>query len=790
MGSLTLIVSDDDSGGSGTSRVTFAAVAGTVYRIAVDGYGGATGSITLTYSIPAPPDYSVSTGGGIMTVTDLTGGSDTLAISEPSAGNILFAAPGRNFSVNGGPSIPGDSGSLSRTGITSIVVNAGAGADIINVGAFTGTLPPLTINGGTGDDAVNFNGDITFAANASLDVDLQNDDAAPGADTVVIGLNTHLIASGTGSITIKASKNVDMNPSGLAGSATLQTVNGDITIEANQQAVQSAGTFYGFSTEPLNASSNFIKATGTGNVTIKGRGAVGGASVPGISILNTTVSTNTGALTLIGNGGDNTFDQNNGVQVHVGAIVETTGGGAITITGAGGSGALPRGMGVRVLLGGIVRNTGAGSITLNGTAGTAPLGVLNYGVSLDSTSSVTSSGSGPITINATAGPSGTPLVPAFKTVTSTNRVGFDGVNTYSGNIIINADSMDIANAVIRTTGSATLRQKTTGTLINLGAADVFTGSPLTLGLTDAELDQVTAGTVQIGDSSSGAITVSAAITRPSSTNVALQSADNIVLNPGTLNTGGGYLVFFTYGSVQPITSGTEATTSATGVLGFGGGTNLALAIAGTTVDSGYHQLNVAGLVNLTGPPNLVLSGSYVPVAGNSFILVNNDGTDAITGAFNGRAEGSTFTFNGVPMKITYTGGTGNDVVITALTALENWRQTYFGSPANSGNGADAFDFDKDGILNLAEFGFGLNPTQNSAGLLPRPQKIGSNFVATFTQPAGVSGITYGAEWSTTLQAGSWTAIPDTGSGSTHTFSIAIGTAKKLFMRLNVTNPNP
>ena len=93
-------------------------------------------------------------------------------------------------------------------------------------------------------------------------------------------------------------------------------------------------------------------------------------------------------------------------------------------------------------------------------------------------------------------------------------------------------------------------------------------------------------------------------------------------------------------------------------------------------------------------------------------------------------------------------------------------------------------------MNLLKFAFGLNPTLSNAGPIPEPQRTGTNFVASFTQPAGVSGITCGAEWSTTLQAGSRTAIPDTGFGSTHTFSIAIGAAKKLFMRLNVTNPNP
>ena len=122
------------------------------------------------------------------------------------------------------------------------------------------------------------------------------------------------------------------------------------------------------------------------------------------------------------------------------------------------------------------------------------------------------------------------------------------------------------------------------------------------------------------------------------------------------------------------------------------------------------------------------------------------------------------------------------------TAIESWRQTYFNSPDDIGNGGNTFDFDHDGIVNLTEFAFGMNPTQPDVSLLPRPQRIGSNFVASFNQPAGVADIIYGAEWSTTLLPGSWTAIPDTGTGSQHIFSTPIGANTKMFMRLNVTSP--
>jgi hypothetical protein len=44
---LTQIASDDDGGGDGTSKLTFSAIVGTSYQIAVDGYGGAGGVIIL-----------------------------------------------------------------------------------------------------------------------------------------------------------------------------------------------------------------------------------------------------------------------------------------------------------------------------------------------------------------------------------------------------------------------------------------------------------------------------------------------------------------------------------------------------------------------------------------------------------------------------------------------------------------------------------------------------------------------------------------------------------------------
>ncbi|MES2923630.1 MAG: hypothetical protein V4819_18890 [Verrucomicrobiota bacterium] len=118
--------------------------------------------------------------------------------------------------------------------------------------------------------------------------------------------------------------------------------------------------------------------------------------------------------------------------------------------------------------------------------------------------------------------------------------------------------------------------------------------------------------------------------------------------------------------------------------------------------------------------------------------------------------------------------------------LEAWRLTHFGSTSNSGDGADLNDFDMDGLPNLVEFAFGFDPKENSAGQLAAPQNYGNNRVISFTQPPGINGITYGAEWSSNLLPGSWNPITDTAAPPQHTFSVPIDTHPNLYLRLKVT----
>ena len=117
-------------------------------------------------------------------------------------------------------------------------------------------------------------------------------------------------------------------------------------------------------------------------------------------------------------------------------------------------------------------------------------------------------------------------------------------------------------------------------------------------------------------------------------------------------------------------------------------------------------------------------------------------------------------------------------------AVDVWRQRYFGTAANAGPGADLNDFDKDGVVNFAEFGFGLDPTLPSRAPLPQ-YAPGEAFFA-FNTPEGVSGITYRAEWSPDLVQ--WFPITNTGVAPANRFSVPTAGKPRLFLRFRVVAP--
>lgn len=130
---------------------------------------------------------------------------------------------------------------------------------------------------------------------------------------------------------------------------------------------------------------------------------------------------------------------------------------------------------------------------------------------------------------------------------------------------------------------------------------------------------------------------------------------------------------------------------------------------------------------------------------------------------------------------------------TLATASEAWRQTHFGSPYDTGTGADLNDADGDGIVNLLEFATASDPTTPT--LSPgRLVKNGNTLEFTYTRrKAALSEMIFRREFSETL-AGSWstvggtveTVLSDDGVLQQVKTTVPAGSNGKRFVRLRVT----
>ena len=127
------------------------------------------------------------------------------------------------------------------------------------------------------------------------------------------------------------------------------------------------------------------------------------------------------------------------------------------------------------------------------------------------------------------------------------------------------------------------------------------------------------------------------------------------------------------GTVNVAAGGTlapgDSSMLATGPLTLNAGSVLAIDIREATAGSGYDQVRVSGGVRLGGVTlgaTLAVNASGLVLPGpRSFIIVDNDGSDPVTGTFAGLPEGATFAAGAYSFQITYSGGTGNDVVLTS-----------------------------------------------------------------------------------------------------------------------------
>lgn len=225
----------------------------------------------------------------------------------------------------------------------------------------------------------------------------------------------------------------------------------------------------------------------------------------------------------------------------------------------------------------------------------------------------------------------------FFTTGNTSDVDMD---LGSGSVLTLNGSTGFTNTYSGVISGAGAITKVSGETLNLAGINTYTG-PTT----------ITAGTLVVSGSLSGSA---------------------VTVNGGTL-AGDGPIGAVTLNAAGLIAPGSSPAILATGNATLNGGT-LALELNGATAGTGYDQLSVTGSVAFSANTPLTLSLGYDPVDGvDFFTIVANDAADAVSigsGLFsfagNPLSEGEQFTAGVQDFTISYAGGDGNDVVVTAV----------------------------------------------------------------------------------------------------------------------------
>lgn len=672
---------------SGAGMVTKASAGGLVLSGTNTFTGGFTmsggtlsiGSDANLGAVPGSPTAANVTFKGTLYTTGTFAIAANRGIALSSTATI-DVAPGTTLTYGG---IATGSGALTKADSGTLVLsgaNATTGAMTLTGGILSissdanlGTAPAsakimLTFNGGNLDTTATFtlngNRNLKFTQNATIDV-------APGTTLTYGG-----VASGSGtSLTLP-----DTGTLLLTGTSTYT---GDTNVTAGTLMLGSAAT--------LSASSDVVLA---GTLDLDGNSNTIG-SLAGTGTVTDSSAT---AATL-------TTNKDNASTAFSGTIAD----------GAGSVSLVKVGTGTLTL---------SGHNTFSGTA-TVSAGTLQYGsaTALPTTSDVTSTGSAEldiagydVTIGSLAGTGGVEDSGAAATLTTngdnastsftgiiadlsgplslikagTGTLTLGGTNTYTGTTTVSAGTLQLSkknalsassdvtvDATLDIDGTAQTLGSLAGTGIveDSGAAATLTANADDATTTFSGLIEDLSGPLSLTKSGTGALTLTDNNTYSGATSVAAgtlyvdgsQASSNVTLQGGTL--GGS-------GTVGTITSGTSGGTFSPGdptdILTGGnlkltaGSPTFNATLDGPSAGTDYSQFDATGTVNINGA-SLAISLGYTPANGQVFTILSNAGGSAVTGTFAGLPEGSTLAYDGTNFTISYVGGSGHDITLTAGT---------------------------------------------------------------------------------------------------------------------------
>ncbi|MDC8004566.1 HYR domain-containing protein [Aureisphaera galaxeae] len=648
--------------------------------------GTGNGTATNNHGVLIRTNHQLSTSTGDITITGVgasTGINNNRGISMQSDADIV--STGGNITLNG------TGGTTTGNGNRGIYFLS-TGTTISTTGA--GTISLLGTGGGGGNSNMGIelaNGSSITAEDGMILIDGNGNGTGNTNDGVRIN-NT--VSSTSGSINITGEC---LSTAGgqlligvrFDGSSNVQSVDGDITILGT--GGDGTGNF-NIGVAPLFGAT--ISATGSGSISMTGTAGAGALATTGIFFQTdtTNISTNGGGISLTGTGGTGTGDQNNGMTILQGVDISDLGGGDITLIGNSGSG-------VSVNTGIVISNapastftTSTGAISITGNGGTTT-GSSNQGLVLTSGSLVTSTGNGNIQLAGTGG-SGVDFNRGLEIPNAT-------VTSNGGNITINGTGgagTGNTNIGFSLRGGSQIATTASGNITISGLGGSGTANNYGSEVVGSSSISAVDGTIQIDgvsldasdgnryDGTSAVSTTNGNIILNGSTGVATASAIDINSGNASITAGGTITATTTTGEINTpngIPAGASFNASNTiingvlapgqspgqlivnGNLTMGSGDTFEVEVDNfTTAGTEYDQVVVNGTVTITDATlTLIDNTSSTATPFEILTLINNDGTDAVTGTFTGLSNGSAVAFNGETWYIYYNQGDGNDVIL-------------------------------------------------------------------------------------------------------------------------------
>ncbi|PUE10844.1 hypothetical protein B9Z51_00360 [Limnohabitans sp. T6-5] len=697
---------------------------------------------------------TVNVGGtGTDTLTGTTLGLDVSAaeLGAITAGKIVV---GRNDATGSG-AVTVNALNMGAMGNTSASLSVLSSGNIAVNGAVTKTA---------GTDAtlsLLANNNITVATNTTitgssgmLNVLLNSDSDASGAGGIVFNTGSGVTSNG-GNITLGGGS--ALNGSGVAvgdgGTSTKGIDLATAAFNAGGGNIAMTGTTWAAAPsapaiQGINVNGGSIQTSGAGTIDLRGyNNTTTNTNGTGVSLSNTTVTGgSTGTVSIIGDARAATSTGNYiyGTALGTGAKVTSTGGN-IAITGYGGNtgtGSSTSDIGVAIS-GGAVAGVGAGTVTITGTGGKGPTGN-NWGVYTATTAgtSVTSQG-GDINIIGTGG-TGTGSVGIL---IGGGTVGV-ATGTTSANVILTSDSTQIQTATINSgTGTTTIQNKTAGTLINVGGNDVLNTTPLTLGISNAEMNLIKAGTLKIGSTTSGAMTTTAAVTTAATTgNVYLQSGST--LTASSAFTSGAGLLLQTAGGAISTTAALAGTNVSLDNTGGAINWSTGALTAGASSGSATNAVNIASSITATGNVNILGNVATTTNTGVNLTSAGSITSSGTAATINITSNGN--LVNAAAIKDTGTTGTGSNINLTSTSGTI----TGAGAIGDTTNKNASVTFTQsgtsnyDGAINAANFtkaGTGAL-TLDSWALVAPATPVASNISNAYTVKAGSLTLAPGATY--------------------------------------------